>query len=250
MKPAFALLFACLFSAQFAHAQVLESSVDFTIAPGTITDGTLQYALEWITPSEFRKKEFILMDIPKVNALHPSSNHMVVSKLAFVAKKSFDSLSYQKMNNSTYISQMLNSVEISQKAAPDLWSVTNKVVAYSIPFRVTFDFNFKEVKRENLNSALVQYLTDEASGFKTDKRERILLLDMTNFTELMYRNYSVVYMKEISPTETFIVSGVVAGFDLNKANRYFQYPPFSTAKGTVISNVKTQILHMVKKIQN
>lgn len=248
MKALVAAAFA-LFFGQHSYAQVLEKSVDFTVSAATISDGTVQYALEWMTPSEFRKTNLLIADVPQVNELHPTTNQIVASKVAFIAKKSFDSLSYQKMNKPDYISEMLNSVAISQKNAPDFWLVTNKVVAYKIPFKVSFDFKFREVKANALDANLMKYLKDESSAIKSDGRERILLLDMTNFSELMYQNYSVVYMKEINANETLIVSGIIAGLDLKKANRYFQYPPLSTSKGVVIKNLKTQILQMVKIIQ-
>lgn len=232
-----------------AHAHVEEKNVDFTLSPAVINGGEIQIAFEWITPSEFRKKDLALMDIQKISTSHGENNQMIISKLAFTTKQSFDSLAYSKMNVAKYITDMLNSVAITKKAS-DSWYVTNKVRAYSIPFKVSFDFKFREVSADSLDANLLRYIRDENSAYHGAGRERFLILDMTNFTQLMYRNYSVVYMKELGPNETLIYSGVVAGLDLKTANSFFNYPPFATTKGTMMGNLRTQILHMAKSIQD
>jgi hypothetical protein len=143
---------------------------------------------------------------------------------------------------------MLNSVAISKKNI-EAWRVTNKVRAYGIPFKVSFDLKLKEISSTALGVQLVNYLKDESSGVKGTGRERFMVLDMTNFSQLMYRNYSVVYAKEIGPNETMIVSGIVAAFDIDKANSLFNYPPFSTTKSTMMNNLHGQVLHMAESIQ-
>lgn len=247
MKALIVALLSFLFVLnQFAHAE--ERSVDFTVSPGVILDGTIQVSYEWLSPSEFQKKDLSILDLPRLRDLHPGNNHMVASKIAFIARKSFEQLSYAHMNTAAYISSMLNSVAIRQKSA-DTYYVTNKVRAYSIPFKVGFDFKFKEVSSSALGSSITQYLRDEASGLKGTGKERFLTLDMTNFSQLMYRNYSIVYMKEISANETLIVSGVIAALDLDMANTFFNIPPFSTTKSTMMENMRGQIGHMARKIQ-
>ncbi|MBA2404488.1 MAG: hypothetical protein H0V66_06940 [Bdellovibrionales bacterium] len=245
---ALAVLLLTLLST-LSFAQTVEKHVDFTVSPGVILDGSIHVAFEWISPANFRNKSLSQMDLQKISALHPNNNQMIVSKIAFISKTSFDNLTYAKMNNANYIAEMLNSVSIRQKTT-DTWSVTNKVKAYSIPFKVSFDFKFKEVTPAVLGASLVNYIKDEASGLKGTGRERFMTLDMTNFSQLMYRNYSIVYMKEISPTETMIVSGIIAGFNLQEGNTFFNLPPFSTTKSTMMGNLKTQIMQMAHSIQN
>jgi hypothetical protein len=250
MKAVAVLLFSLmLMSAQFAHSYVEEKNVEFTLSPALLHDGEIQIAFEWITPANFRKKDLMMMDLQKIHSSHADNNQMIISKLAFTTKQSFDSLSYAKMNSSKYITDMLNSVGITKKAS-DTWYVTNKVRAYSIPFKVSFDFKFREVSADSFDENLLRFIRDENSAFAGAGRERYLILDMTNFTQLMYRNYSVVYMKELSPNETLIYSGVVAGLDLKAANSFFNYPPFATTKATMMGNLRTQILHMARSIQD
>jgi len=241
------ILLTLLFNA-FSYAQTEEKNIDFTVSPGVILDGNIQVAFEWLTPNDFRKKELSLMDVPKISALHPTNNQMIASKVAFISKKSFDDLAYSKMNNTAFISDMLNSIDIRQKAT-DVWYVTNRVKAYNIPMRVSFDFKFKQVAGNTLGPQLLNYIKDEGSALKGTGRQRFLVLDMTNLSQLMYRNYSIVYMKEISLTETLIVSGIIAGFDLKTANAFFNFPPFSSTKSTMMGNMKSQILHMCHSIQ-
>lgn len=249
MNALAALMFSLmLICSPLAHSYVEEKNVDFKLSPALLHDGEIQIAFGWITPSEFRKKDLAVMDLQKVNESHPDNNQMIISKLAFITKQPFDSLSYTKMNSAKYITDMLNSVGITQKAA-DTWYVTNKVRAYNIPFKVSFDFKFREVSANALNADVLRYVRDENSVFAGPGRERYLILDMTNFTQLMYRNYSIVYMKEVSASETLIYSGVIAGLDLKTANGFFNYPPLATTKGTMMGNLRTQIIHMARSIQ-
>lgn len=121
--------------------------------------------------------------------------------------------------------------------------------AYGLPFKVSFDFQFKEISGHLLGAQVPRYFRDEASGVNGTGRERFMLLDMTNFSQLIYRNYSVVYVKEIGPNETLVVCGLIAAFDLKTANSFFNYPPFSTTKGTMMGNLKSQIMNMVNAIK-
>lgn len=242
-------LIVLLIQFAFGQAEVEETSVDFTISPSVIQQGKIHVSYEWLTPDEFRKTQLSVMDLVKVKDMAQGKNQLVASKLAFTTKKSFDELAFDKLNTPDYITNMLNSVSISQKAAAS-WRVTNKVKAYGLPFKVSFDFDFKEVSASSLPAATLNYFKDEASVIKSSGRERILILDMSKFTQLIYRNYSIVYMKEISANETLIVSGVVAGIDINKANGYFNYPPFSRTETTLMNNLRRQIIHMAREIQN
>ena len=247
MLSKIAFLILCLFQLQ-AYAQVEESNVEFTISPSIISSGKIQVAYEWLTPAEFNKKEFALIDSLKVSSLKPENNQLAISKLAFISKRNFDSLSASSMNNASFISKMLNSVGISQKTA-DTWRVTNKVKAYGLPFKVSFDFKLKEVSLAAVPS-IARYFRDQASAIPDQARERLLLLDMSNFSQLMYRNYSYVYMKEINSNETLIVSGIIGGANISTANLIFDHPPFSETESTMINNLRTQIMGMAKNIQN
>jgi hypothetical protein len=249
MKAILVLVFSFLvIFNQMAFSQTEERSVDFVVSPSVISYGAIQVAFEWLNPSDFNKTDLSLIDLAKVNALSPENNQLIASKIALISKKNFESFSAARMNNAAYISAMLSSVSISAKNA-ETWSVTNKVKAYSIPFKVSFDLKLKEVSPASLGTGVVNYLRGEAAAIKSSGKERFLILDMTNFSQLMYRNYSVIYIKEISPNETLIVSGIVAGFNLNAANSFFNYPPFSTTKGTMMNNLRSQILNMARMIQ-
>jgi len=243
-----ALISLALFFNAICFAQTEERSIDFTVSPSIILDGNIQMAVEWLTPTEFRKKELSLTDIPKISDLYSNNIQMIASKIAFISNKSFNDLSFLKMTKTNFISNMLNAVSISQKTA-EIWNVTNRVKAYGIPFKVSFDFKVKEVSAATLGIQLSNYLKDEGAALKGTGKERYLILDMSNFTQLIYRNYAVVYMKEISPTETMIVSTIITGFDIKTANMFFNIPPFSSTKGTMIGNFNTQILHMAHSIQ-
>lgn len=245
-----ALLFSLmLISAPSAFAIPEEKNVEFTLSPALLHDGEIQIAFEWISPSEFRKKDLAMMDLQKINASHPNNNQMVIAKLAFITQQPYESLTYAKMNTAKYITDMLNSVAIRQKAS-DSWFVTNKVKAYNIPFRVHFDFKFREISAADLDASVVRFIRDENSAFAGPGREHFLILDMTNFSQLIYRNYSIVYVKELGPKETLIYSGAISGIDIKSANGYFNYPPFANTKNTMMGNLRTQITHMAKSIQN
>jgi hypothetical protein len=240
-------LFSQLSFAQ-SSATMEESHVDYTISPAMISSGNVQVAYEWLEPSEFKHKEIVVTDLHKVSALHPGKNHMVASKIAFVSRRSFDELNYASMAKTSFISRMLNSVAISQKSI-ELWHVTNRVKAYNIPFKVSFDFRFKEVSPSSIGAA-ANYLRHEGAGVQAKGRERFMILDMSNFSQLMYRNYSLVYMKEISDKETLVISTVVAGFNKEMADRFFNLPPISTTRKTMMDNFETQIMQIVREIQN
>jgi len=243
-----ALLCLTLLFNQTTFAEIEERNVDFVVSPTVLNDGEIQVAFEWVSQTNFRKKDLSLMDIPKIADLHPTNNQLIVSKIAFLAKKPFANLSQSIMNTQNYISSMLSSVSVSQKSA-DKWYVTNTVKAYSIPFKVSFDFLLKETNPATLGPQLTNYLRDEASAIAGTGKERFMVLDMTNFSQLMYRNYSIIYMKEISSNETLIVSGIIAGFDIKTANSFFNYPPFSSTQSTMVGNLRTQIINMANKIK-
>lgn len=248
MKSLMLLFSLLLIHSQLAQSQVEEKYVDFNVSPSIVEEGQIQIAFDWLSPSEFRKTNLSQIDLVKINTFKPDNNQIIAAKMIFLSKKSFEDLSQAKMNTAEYISYMLNSVGIKNKGE-DLWLVTNKVRAYSIPFKVSFDLKFKEVSGTTLGT-LTNYFKDEASAFKGTGKERYLILDMTNFSQLMYRNYSIVYVKELTNGQNLIVSGVVTGFDLRTANNFFNYPPFSTTEGTMMGNLRSQILHMVRSIQS
>ena len=245
----FLLIFAIvLFYGQNAFSQTVEKNVDFTISPGIISAGKIHMALEWLSPYDFSLTQMGITDQAKLQNLYPENNQIIASKIAFIAHKSFSDLSYSNMNQAAYISHMLNSVAIVAKS-PDTWRVTNKVKAYGLPFKVSFDFRFKEVTPAILGERVAKYFRDEASGVKGTGRERFLILDMTNFSKLMYRNYSIVYIKEISASENFVVSSLIAAFDVKTTNSLFQFPPFSTTYETMMGNLNSQIMYMTKSIR-
>jgi hypothetical protein len=240
-------LLTLLFSLS-AFSQVEESHVDYDLNPAVLLNGDIQVAYEWMGPSELSRRQLRVIDLAKVAGMHPGNNQLVVSKVALVSKQKFSQLSYEKMNMPDYITEMLDSVGISKKAS-DYWYVTNKVKAYGLPFKVGFYFRFKDASN-SLPSAVMNYFKRETQSFAGTGNERFLTLDMSHFTQLMYRNYSVVYMKELSNGQTLIVSGLIAGIDLNKADSYFNYPPVSRTENTMMGNLEKQILHMARKIQN
>jgi hypothetical protein len=242
-----AITLLCFFQFQ-AFAQVEENNVEFTISPSILLSGKIQVAYEWLTPNDFLKKELSIIDTFKVSGMNADNNQLAISKLAFISKRNFDTLSLSIMNNSAFISKMLNSVSISSKSS-DTWRVTNKVKAYGIPFKVSFDFKVKEIPLASV-PAVARFLRDEAGAIVGQGRERLLLLDMSNFSQLMYRNVSYVYMKEIANNQTMLVAGIIGGANISTANLIFNYPPFSETESTMINNLRTQIMGMAKNIQN
>lgn len=112
----FLILFSSLFG-QWAFSQTQERGVDFVVSPGAVLAGETQLGLEWLEPALFTRTQLSIMDLAKVNSLHPNNNQIIASKVAFVSRRSFDSFTHSKMNNSAFISQMLSSVSVSQKIA-------------------------------------------------------------------------------------------------------------------------------------
>jgi hypothetical protein len=98
-----------------------------------------------------------------------------------------------------------------------------------------------------LPNEVVTYIRDEASAIPSNKRERFLILDMQDFSLLVRRNYSIVYMREISKSETMVVAGVVAGVDISKA---WMYGGEGNLSSIVMKQTKSQVLSMTKKIKN
>ena len=227
---------------------VEEKYVDFLLSPATLQGGDIHVGYEWLKPNEFIKRNVSIMDRVKIASSNPSSNQIIASKIGFVSKRKFDDLSSAVMNQSSFIANMLNSVSV-KKLSGGSWRVTNKVKAYGLPFNVGFDLKLTEASVGTLSANQLSFLRDEASVLKSSGRERILIVDMTNFSQLMYRNYSIVYMKEIGPSETLIVSALIASFDINMANTLFNFQPFSTARSTMMGNLKEQIMQMAKSIQ-
>jgi hypothetical protein len=82
------ILWISLLLSSLGFAQTEEKSIDFTVSPGVLQDGKIQVAFGWITPNDFRKTELSLTDVPKISDLHPNNNQMIVSKIAFISKKS------------------------------------------------------------------------------------------------------------------------------------------------------------------
>lgn len=229
-------------------ASAQESHVDFNLSPSYLEDGNLQVAFEWLTPIEFKKRELSITDLVKVQNIHPGNNQLIVSKTALLSKKPISHFSLSRLNNAQTITALLRSVSAVQKSA-DTWYVTNKVKAYGIPFKVSFNLTVKEVSQNSLGANVVNYLRDEGAVLKGTGKEFFYTMDMTNFSQLMYRNYSVIYIKEISANETLVIAGIIAGFDLDKANSYFNFPPFSTTEKTMLDNLRSQILHMARTFQ-
>jgi hypothetical protein len=243
------LVLSTLIFSLFTYAQVEERHVDFTISPAILAEGKIHVAYEWLRPQDIFSKNLNVIDIVKVAHINPGLSQLVAAKLALISKQPFDQLTYKKMNTASYISSMLNSVSIKQKSS-DVWSIENKVKAFQvIPVKVGFQFKFTEVQPSQISANALKYLRDEASAIKSNGRERILILDMTQFSQLIYRNYSLVYMKELNTRETLIVAGVITALDIQKANAFFDHPPFSNTEQTLMSNMRTQILHMGMMIQ-
>ena len=104
MKAKLALLISLLFILnQLALAATEETSVDFTVSPGVVRAGGIQIGMEWLTPNDFLKTNLSLIDLPRLNDLHPDNNQVIASKLALIIKKPLDSFSFEKMNNAAYI---------------------------------------------------------------------------------------------------------------------------------------------------
>lgn len=242
------LFITLVFFSLLSFAEVEENYLDFQISPAIVLDYETQANYSWLKPSELSNYKLSVIDLQKVASLHPGKNHLVASKLAFKSKKSFDELSHAKLNNATFISKMFSNASVKPNGT-NLWKVGTKVTAYSIPFSVSFNLNFKETTLQSLNSSLRTFLKDELSPFDSTGRERVLILDMDEFSQLLYQTYAIVYIKELTNKQTVILAGVVSGFNKSSADSYFNFPPLNSTKGTVMSNMKSLIRQMITTIK-
>jgi hypothetical protein len=243
-------LILCLLMICFnTYAQVEETTVSFKVSPKIIATGEIQMAFAWLNAGEFAQLDMAVMDQPGIHLMHPHNLKMVVSKLAFLTTQTFEDLAYANLNQADYIQDMLGALVIDQLSS-DSWYLTNRVKAYKLPFRLGYELQTREVEATRLRKELVQYFRKEAADFPGTGRERFISLDMHQFTQLIYRNYSVCYMKELRDGRMLIISGVIAGININRANFFFNYPPFSRTETKMLGNMREQVLVMARKIQS
>lgn len=223
-----------------------ETYVDFRVDASVLERGEDQVAFEWQSPDQFRATRMAVTDLVKVNKSNPENLHMVNSKIAMISSRPFSDFSVNSFSTPNMVKDMLRSVSVTPNGS-NIYSVTNKVKAYGLPFKVSFNLALKEIKPD---AAVVKYFRDQASQFEGTGRESFVSLDMTNFSQLMYRNYSIVYAKELKNGRTLIVASIVSGFNLKKANSFFNYPPISNTDSTMVGNIRSQTLHMLKEMKN
>jgi hypothetical protein len=238
------LLSLSIFLSSAAGAQVEEPSVDFAVNPTVLRQGKVHVAFEWLTPESFRQKSLSVIDVPKINSRNAGNQKLTASKVAFISNRSFDDLSYDVLNQASFIKDMFGAIAIDQLSA-DSWRLTNRVNAYRVNFRLGFNLRIQEASERTLPAGLVRFLRNEARGIPSQGRERFILIDMDSFSQLIYRNYSIIYMRELSDGKVVIVGGVVAGVNANRANFYF---PFGT-EAKMVNEMRTQVLLMARKIK-
>jgi hypothetical protein len=237
----------CLLSLT-AFAQVEEELVDFRISPKILQAGQIHVGFEWLTAPEFRTRQLAVMDRPRISQMNPHNLQLVASKVALISQQSFDELTYERMNQADYIQDMLGAIAIDPLTA-NTWYLTNRVKAYKLPFRLGYELQALEVSPEELPRELTTWLRREGAEFAGTGRERFISLDMSRFTQLIYRNYSVIYIKELPNGKPLIISGVIAGININRANFFFNYPPLSRTENKMMNNMREQVLQMAFKIQ-
>ncbi len=223
-----------------------EKDVDFRVDQTLLERGEDQIAIEWQSPDQFRSTEISITDLVRVNKLNPSKLQMINAKTAMISNRPMNDFSVKNLATAKMVKDMLRSVSTTQKSS-NVFDVTNKVKAYGLPFKVSFTLELKETTP---SAAVRSYFTSQAAGFAGTGRESFMTLNMTNFSQLMYQNYSVIYTKELANGKTLIIATIMAGFDLPKANSYFNYPPFARTDNTMIGNFRSQTEHMLKSMKN
>ncbi|MFY7993259.1 MAG: hypothetical protein ACOVP4_08220 [Bacteriovoracaceae bacterium] len=223
-----------------------EAYLDFRVDASALERGQDQMSFEWQGPDQFRSTQMAVTDLVNINKSHPENLHMVNSKIAMISSRPLNDFAVESISTQKMVKDLLRSVSVIPKGG-HVYDVTNKVKAYGISFKVSFKLAIKEVKP---NAHIAKYFRDQASLFEGTGNERFVSLDMTNFSQLMYRNYSIIYAKELKDGRTLIVASTVSGFNLKKANSYFNYPPISRTDSTMVGNIRSQTLHMLKEMKN
>lgn len=231
------------------HSQVYageESNIDFRVDSAELERGDDQIAFEWQTPDQFRATRVALTDHVKVNKLSPQNLHMVNAKIAMISNRPFEDFTLKKLSTATMVKDMLRSTSVVPQGN-HTYRVANKVKAYGLPFTVKFTLAVKEIQPDAVTA---KYFREQAVQFEGSGRESFATLDMTDFSQIMHRNYSAIYAKELKDGRTLIIATIMAGFDLDKANSYFNFPPFSRTQSTMVNNLRSQTVHMLKEMKN
>jgi hypothetical protein len=237
-----------LFFSLSIYAQVYESNVDYSISSALLESGEVHFGYEWLSPAQFKTKDISKTDLRGLSKITAPFNHIIAAKIGFISDRSFQELSLKKMNEPAFIKKMLRATSVTAKDSGK-WEITNKVKAYGFYFKVDFSLKLTEANSSELRE-IAGFMRSEANKFINSGRERFILVEMTDFDQLLYGNFGVVYMREISPDKTLIIATIISAFNQNKANRFFQFPPFSYAYNTITNNFKSLTMGMIEEIKN
>lgn len=229
-----------------SYSQEEEASIDFRVDSAALERGEDQMSFEWQSVDQFRSTQVAVTDLVKVNLLQPENIQMVNAKVAMLSAKPFSYFVLKNLATVEMVQNLLESQAVSVKGA-NAFAVTNKVKAYGLPFKVNFDLLMKEIAPD---TAVKNYFKSQGAAFEGTGKEVFLSLDMTNFSQLIYRNYSVIYAKELKNGKTLLIATVICGINIDKANTYFNYPPISRTDRRMVGNIRTQTLHMMKQMKN
>lgn len=222
-----------------------ESDVDFRI-DSAVLERENQLAFEWQSPDQFRATRMSVTDHVKLNKMSPESLYMVNSKIAMISNRPLEDFKIKKLSTAQTVKNMLRSTSVVAQGNNN-YRVANKVKAYGLPFTVKFNLAIREIQPD---AATAKYFRDEAIQFEGSGREVFATLDMTDFSQIMYRNYSAIYVKELKDGRTLLIATIMAGFNVEKANSYFNFPPISRTENTMVGNLRSQTLHMMKEMKN
>ncbi len=222
-----------------------ESNIDFRV-DSALLEREDQVAFEWQTPTQFRATKVLVTDHVKLNKFQPDNLHMVNSKIAMISNRPYTDFSLKKLSTPAMVKDMLRSSEVIA-LGNHKYKVANKVKAYGLNFTIKFHLAVKEIQPD---AATAKYFRDQAVQFEGTGKEVFATLNMTDFSQIMYQNYSVVYAKELTDGRTLLLATVMTGFNKDKADSYFNYPPISRTENTMMSNLKSQTLHMLKEMKN
>lgn len=244
MKNLFLIIF-CLLSIVKTQAQPLirENKAIFNVNKDHLDVGGIQYGLEWLTPYEFNLHPLKKLDLINEISSDEYRTKVVVAKLVFVSQKSFDNLSLEKLSTKEVVQEMFDASFVENNN--NIFKVWSTARAYGFNFQVSYNLVLKNESNNQSITQIQKYFKEDISLFQ-GSRTRVLKITMNNFSRLMNKNESFIYMKELPNGTTFISATVISTLDSRNASLLF---PFGKAESVMLRNMQDQILSMSRNIQ-
>jgi hypothetical protein len=239
------LLILCFFVFNL-YAQDLkrEANTNYKVQADWIERGRLQYGTEWLTPTRFSTHPLIVMDYLSQSKEFPGRNQVVLSSISFVTATSFDRLSKEALNKADIVKKMFDANSVTPTGGSFLLNTTVK--AYGFPIGVDFVLTLKKVEETQLSKTSHSFIKSKLSHLSATGRNRILIIEMNQFSQLIYKNTGIVYMQELTNGHVALHAIGVSTINIQKANLFF---PFGMAQSQMINNIEEQIIHMAREIQ-